>query len=123
MIWTKFRLMPSRAWRRRPSSRPFPAPRKRRAWVYDPLQVALRLVGDFEGRSQSITRIHDSADTPRAAEVIVIEDGYLDDSVRGARYHITLESDQGVWRPTAVARGWRCWPGRGHETFAKQPCL
>lgn len=92
-------------------------------WVYDPLQVALRLVGDFEGRSQSITRIHDSADTPRAAEVIVIEDGYLDDSVRGARYHITLESDQGVWRPTAVARGWRCWPGRGHETFAKQPCL
>lgn len=94
------------------------------SWVYDALQVALSVVGVFEGRSQSITRTYDSADAPRKAEIVVIEDGYLDDSLRGARYQIMLESDaQGVWRPTAVEKAWRCWPGRGHETFGKEPCL
>ncbi len=93
-------------------------------WVEDPLQMALAFVGPFEGRSQSITRRNDSSEAPGHVEIIVVEDGYLDDSVRGAWYRLLFVRDsRGAWTIEAAYRAWRCWPRRGHDSFSKEPCL
>ncbi len=93
-------------------------------WVRDALQVALRFVGPFEGKLQHISRKNDSAESASRVEVIVIEEGYLDDSVRGARYKLVLEKDaHNIWDLLSAVKSWRCWPGRGHEDFSKKPCL
>ena len=93
-------------------------------WTDDPLQIALRLVGPFEAKIQQITRKHDSAESARKAEVIVIEEGYLDDSIRGARYEFVLEKDvKNRWQIISAKKSWRCWPNRGHDDFSQQPCL
>ncbi len=93
-------------------------------WVRDALQVALRFVGPFEGKLQHISRKNDSAESASRVEVIVIEEGYLDDSVSGARYKLILEKDaHNIWHLVTAVKSWRCWPGRGHEDFSKKPCL
>ncbi len=93
-------------------------------WVKDALQVALRFVGPFEGKLQHIFRKNDSAESASKVEVVVIEEGYLDDSVRGARYKILLEKGMNnIWQLIGATKSWRCWRGRGHENFSKNPCL
>ena len=93
-------------------------------WTNDPLQIILRFLPSFEGKIQYITRKHDSAESARRAEVIVIEEGYLDDSVRGGRYEFILEKDvNDRWKLLSAKKASRCWPNRGHEDFSKQPCL
>jgi hypothetical protein len=58
------------------------------------------------------------------AEVVVTLEGLLDDSVRGARYTIELQEDQGgMWRLRTAEWAQRCQRGRGHQEFSPKPCL
>ncbi len=93
-------------------------------WVKDPLQVALRFVGPFEGRNQQITRNNDNAEMPKTVQITIVEDGYLDDSVRGSKYLLTLEiMKDKIWHVIRARKVWRCWPNRGHEGFSSSPCF
>jgi hypothetical protein len=96
---------------------------KNEIWTNDPLQISLRFLRLFEGKIQQITRRHNSAESARRAEVTVIEEGYLDDAIRGARYEFILEKDvKHRWQLISAKKAWRCWPNRGHDDFSKQPC-
>jgi hypothetical protein len=93
-------------------------------WVKDALQVALRFVGTFEGKLQQITRRNNSAELASKVEIVIVEEGYLDDSVRGAWYQLKLEKEpRNVWQLVTAKKAWRCYPGRGHDDFSKRPCL
>ena len=92
-------------------------------WVKNDLQVALNFIGPFEGKLQFVVRERANAESIDKTTIIVIEDGYLDDSIRGARYRIVLEADMhGVWQVLTAHKAWRCWPHRGHEKFSTEPC-
>lgn len=63
-------------------------------------------------------------ESPVQATATVVEDGYLDDSVRGTRHRMTFSraSPTEGWRLESVTIEHRCWPGRGSETFSTALC-
>ena len=92
-------------------------------WTKSPLQVALRLVGDRHGSRERNISIESTPETFRDAKIVITEDGYLDDSVRGARYQLKLtRTDDGYWVVERFKKEVRCWPGRGHQDYSDKPC-
>ncbi len=92
-------------------------------WPSDPLQVALRAVGPLAGPAGDITRRSAVGELPGRVELVIVERGLLDDSVRSRRVEITVErSPAGLWLPTRARAAWSCWPGRGHGFFAATTC-
>jgi len=71
---------------------------------------------------------HELTEVLRAADrraLLVTQRDLADDSIRDMRHYVELAADEagGPWRVAWVGIAWRCWPGRGHEGFAPQPCL
>lgn len=92
-------------------------------WLKDPLQVTLKFLGPFEGGFQTISRKNDNSENPTKAEIIVIEDGVLDDSLRGARFRFVLHKNtKGIWQIKSGEHSFRCWPKRGHQNFSTELC-
>jgi len=89
----------------------------------DPLDVALEVVGKFEGSTQSIFQVYDRSESPQASRITVLRDGLMDDAVRGERWDIALEKTaKNVWRIKEVHRSWRCWRGEQTNRFASKLC-
>ena len=88
-----------------------------------PIEIALKVVGPFEGTTQQLIQLNERGESPTASRVTVLRDGFLDDSVRGDRWDIALERTKaGAWRIVEVKRAWRCRRGMQAEQFAAVPC-
>lgn len=88
-----------------------------------PLEIALAVVGLFEGAKQHIVQVNEGAEAPSASRITVLRDGLLDDSIRSERWDIVLaRTDAGTWRITEVRRAWRCWRGAQGQPFATDRC-
>jgi len=88
-----------------------------------PLDIALKIVGEFAGSAQHIVQVNEGAEAPSASRVTVIRDGLLDDSIRGERWDIVLQrTSTGAWGIKEVKRSWRCWRGAHADRFAAVPC-
>jgi hypothetical protein len=88
-----------------------------------PLDIALAIVGKFEGSTQHIIQVNEGSESPSASRVTVLRDGLLDDSVRGERWDITFSRNaNGAWTIKEVKRAWRCWRGPQTDRFAATPC-
>jgi hypothetical protein len=88
-----------------------------------PIEIALKIVGEFEGRMQEVVQANEGAESPSAARVTVLRDGLLDDSVRGDRWDVDLERAQaGAWRIKSVKRAWRCRRGGQFDRFGTGLC-
>jgi hypothetical protein len=94
-------------------------------WVKLPMQIVARTLGEFSDmRSRSIEMTAPTADGPDSLTVIIINDGYLDDSVRGEKFKYELRAnEQGVWKFTSAGKAWRCQPGRGSQNFTTVKCM
>jgi hypothetical protein len=88
------------------------------------LDIALRIVGEFEGSRQHIIQVNEGSEAPSASHITVLRDGLLDDSVRGVRWDIVLKkTTTGVWRIKEVKRAWLCWRGGEQpDLFATMSC-
>ncbi|REJ75214.1 MAG: hypothetical protein DWQ47_06930 [Acidobacteria bacterium] len=89
------------------------------------MDLIVKAVGDF---SEMFTRtIEIKADTPDGTSeitVVVTDDGFLDDSVRGQRTTLKLVLDAaGLWQIKSTSEAWRCREGRGHTDFQPKPCI
>jgi len=95
------------------------------AWVKMPTQVVARMIRNFsEIRSRTIEMFAPNSETTDSLIVIVIDDGFLDDSVRGDKHKFELRmNEQGVWKFVSAGKSWRCWEGRGHQDFSLVKCL
>jgi hypothetical protein len=88
-----------------------------------PIEIALKIVGELEGRMQEIVQVNQGAEAPSAARVTILRDGLLDDSVRGDRWEVDFERSQaGAWRIKSVKRAWRCRRGGELDRFGTAPC-
>lgn len=88
-----------------------------------PLDIALAIVGPFEGATQHIIQVNQGSEAPTASRLTVLRDGLLDDSVRGERWEIALErTTAGGWKIGDVKRAWRCRRGGQTDRFAAERC-
>ncbi len=94
------------------------------AWVKMPTMVVANLVEKFsETRSRNIEIVSKFADVTDDLTVIITDDGYADDSVRGVQYKFQLKlNEKGIWQVTSAEKAQRCWQGRGHQDYSPKPC-
>jgi hypothetical protein len=95
------------------------------SWVRSPMGVAMRIVGPFEEmKTRDIKFEAASSEANNAVTLTVVNEGLLDDSVRGEKFVYELrKSTSGVWKVTAANKAWRCWPDRGHDNYSTVPCV
>jgi hypothetical protein len=95
------------------------------AWVKMPTLVVARVLREFsEFRSRTIELSAPNAEITDSLTVIVIDDGFMDDSVRGDKHKFELKTnEQGVWKFVSAGKSWRCQGGRGHQDFSLVKCL
>ena len=93
-------------------------------WIKMPTQVIAKMIGRFsEIRSRTIEISAPSAEEAESLTVTVIDDGFLDDLVRGEKYKFELKTnEQGIWKFVSAGKSWRCWEGRGHQDFSIVKC-
>lgn len=88
-----------------------------------PVDIALAVVGPFEGSSQHIIQVNQGAESPSASRVTVLRDGLLDDSVRSERWEVALQrTAAGAWSIREVERAWRCRRGGQTDRFVATRC-
>lgn len=88
-----------------------------------PVDIALAVVGPFEGSSQHIIQVNQGVESPSASRVTVLRDGLLDDSVRSERWEVALQrTATGAWSIGSVERAWRCRRGAQTDRFAATRC-
>ncbi len=91
-------------------------------WARDPVDIVRRFVHWGRGQ-EAVLLFKGEGESPSRYEFVAISNGFHDDSVRGERFDITLEADsRQTWRVTSATTSWRCWPGRGHQSYGTQPC-
>lgn len=70
-------------------------------------------------------------EAPDGATVTVMQDGYLDDSIRGERFVLQFsrkpcddcEGGMSPWWLWSLEATQRCRQGRGHQEYSAEPCL
>jgi hypothetical protein len=88
-----------------------------------PVDIALAVVGPFDGSSQHIIQVNQGVESPSASRVTVLRDGLLDDSVRSERWEVTLQrTAAGAWSIKEVERAWRCRRGGQTDRFVPTLC-
>lgn len=88
-----------------------------------PLDIALRIVGPFEGATQHIIQANEGSEAPVRSRLTVIRDGLLDDSMRGVRLDIVLDrSGTSAWTIREVKRAWSCRRGAAPHRFDTVRC-
>jgi hypothetical protein len=94
-------------------------------WTKMPDQVIAKIIPQFsEIRSRTIEMVSPSAEDSDSLTVVVTDDGFLDDSIRGEKHKFELKMNaQGVWKVASAGKAWRCWENRGHQDYSTQPCL
>ena len=89
------------------------------------MELIAKAVEDFsEMRTRTIEIKAESAEDDSKLTVVITDDGYLDDSVRGKRTTLVVERGaDGIWNIKSSAEAWRCYEGRGHTDFSTDPCI
>ena len=93
------------------------------AWARTPATIALEFAdgGDCEC-ARFAFEVQNTPERFDVAKVTVRYEDLLDDSVRSAILEVALRKHDGRWRIERAHRTWRCWPGRGHETYGLTRC-
>lgn len=92
-------------------------------WTADPVLVSLKFIGAYEGMIQTIERTYDNPESPKTARVIITNEKLLDDSVMGVRHKLVLNKGENrSWVIGSARKAIKCWKGRGHADYSKEPC-
>ena len=93
-------------------------------WVYHPLLVVQEYCKIADARFVSILLNNDSAENPLNSTITVIEEGYLDDSVRGQWLQFLLErkNPESAWRIKEIRQANLCGRMDSPEEFSEELC-
>ena len=92
-------------------------------WPQDPIRVAQEFMSSYGAPFVSILREDDRGERSDYTTIIIVEDGYQDDSVRGMWnwFRLARSTDE-TWRIVKVRRAYRCWRGHHLNSFSKELC-
>ncbi|MBM3319929.1 MAG: hypothetical protein FJY73_04560 [Candidatus Eisenbacteria bacterium] len=93
-------------------------------WPKSPLSATVQLLGgDVDTRILSLFEEKNRGEGADTTVVVIVRDGFLDDSVRGDWHRIVYaRGADGMWRVAKTSRAFRCWRGHHLETFSSQWC-
>ncbi len=93
-------------------------------WVYHPLLVIQEYRKVADTRFVSILLNNDSVENPLNSTITLVEEGYLDDSVRGQwfRFYLERESSESVWKIREVRQAYLCGRMASPKEFSKERC-
>lgn len=92
-------------------------------WPSSCLLVAMKFVGDREGSCFRTIEIEARPEAFESAEVVIREDGILDDSLDGYRHRLSMhKTTDGYWLVDSADQSWKCQTGRGHTGYSCDPC-
>lgn len=94
------------------------------SWVSSPLSVMLNFTGaDVDSNAKSVrSKKLGTGENVQDVMVTVEEDGLMDDSVSGTITILRMKKVEGLWQVYKATEAWKCWKGRGHETYSAEPC-
>ncbi len=93
-------------------------------WVYHPLMVIQEYRSITDTRFTSIVMEHDRGEAPLNSRITVVEEGYLDDSVRGQwfKFYLERESPEAPWKVNEIRQAYLCGRMGSEEEFSKELC-
>ncbi len=93
-------------------------------WVYHPIMVVQEYRSITDTRFASIVMKHDRGEAPLNSRVTVVEEGYLDDSVRGQwlKFYLECESSEAPWKINEIRQAYLCGRMGFPEEFSKELC-
>jgi hypothetical protein len=93
-------------------------------WVYHPLLVIQEYRKIADAGFVSILLSNDSVENPLNSTITVVEEGYLDDSVRGQwlQFHLGRENSESTWKIKEIRQANLCGRMNSPEEFSKEPC-
>ncbi len=95
--------------------------KKRGVWTNYAILVALKYVGESIECKDRIIEIHSNPEPFDTAEIIITDQGIMDDSIKGYKHKLQLKKHtDSVWMIENALRAWNCW--RGHKEFSTELC-
>ncbi len=93
-------------------------------WASSPLSIMLNFTGaDMDSNVKSVrSKKLGPGENIQDVMVTVEEDGLMDDSVSGTITILRMKKEEGIWQVYKATQAWKCWKGRGHETYSSVPC-
>jgi len=93
-------------------------------WPSSPLQSTLQLFGDdSDTQAMVIEEMKNRVEGADSATVVMIRDGFLDDSVRGDWHEVVFERQpDGTWRVAEARVAYRCRRGENTSEYQGEPC-
>ncbi len=93
-------------------------------WVYHPLLVIQEYRKIADASFVSILLSNDSVEDPLNSTITVVEEGYLDDSVRGQwfQFHLERENTESAWKIKEIRQAYLCGRMTSPKEFSKELC-
>jgi len=93
-------------------------------WPFSPLQSSLQLFGgDTDAQAVVIEEMKNRVEGADSATVVMIRDGFLDDSVRGDWHEVVFgRQADGTWRVTEARVAYRCRRGDNTSVYQGELC-
>jgi len=93
-------------------------------WPQRPLLVTVRFFGgDANARSLTLESVKNRGEGADAARVVVVRDGFLDDSTRGDWHEVDLRRlPDGSWRINTARAAYRCRRSANTDEYQNKPC-
>jgi len=99
------------------------AAEKGESWTHDPIRIALEFTDSAGARLVKIWRKDGRGEMQNSTTVTIVEDGYLDDSIRGTWTQFKMtRGDGNTWRIDNIQRGYRCWRGQSKNCYSAKRC-
>jgi hypothetical protein len=96
---------------------------KGESWSHDPIRVALAFIDSAGARLVTIWRKDGRGEMPNSTTVTIVEDGYLDDLIRGTWTQFKMtRGDDNTWRIEKIQRAYRCWRGENQNCYSAKRC-
>jgi hypothetical protein len=94
-------------------------------WPTSPLAATIELLGgDTDTRRLSVTERKNRGEGADTTVVVIVRDGFLDDSIRGDWHRIVyVRQPDMTWRVREARRAFRCWRGHHLTSFSESWCL
>ena len=100
------------------------AVKNKEEWVYSPILIAIKYTKASDASFTSILAKSDGGEQPTTSTITIVEDGYLDDSVRGGWFQLYLNKNntKHIWEVKEIREAYLCGRANSINSFSKESC-